>query len=362
MRVLIVSHTYTAPINRAKLSALARRVTLTALIPARWRDALFTLRVDRASATNYTLHALPVYFDGHILRYIYPFRALAHLIAHTQPDVIYVEEEPASLALAQCALLKARAKLICFTWENIARRVGAPGVERFNLSRCDGIIAGNTDAAQVVRAKNFTKPLVVTPQLGVDPELFQPRARDTDARAFVVGYIGRLVAEKGVWTLLAAIADLPTAQLALVGDGALRGEIEHWVATRQLETRVRVVPAMPHEEIARVLNTLDVLVLPSQTTATWKEQFGHVLIEAMAAGVPVIGSDSGAIPEVIGEVGIIFPEGDARALRDAIHTLQNDVARRAQLAQHGRARVLAHYTHERIAAANVEFFERVLAA
>lgn len=362
MRVLIVSHTYTAPINRAKLDALARHVKLTALVPARWRDALFTLRAHHALATNYTLHALAVRGDGHILRYVYPFRALARLIAHTQPDVIYVEEEPASLALTQCALLKARAKLICFTWENIARRVGVPGIERFNLSRCDGIIAGNTDAAQVMRAKNFTKPMVVTPQLGVDPELFRPRARANDTRAFTVGYIGRLVAEKGVWTLLAAIADLPDVQLVLVGDGALRGDIEHWVATRQLDARVRVVPAIPHEQVARVLNTLDVLILPSQTTATWKEQFGHVLIEAMAAGVPVIGSDSGAIPEVIGDAGIIFLEGDARALRDAIYTLQNDVARRAQLAQRGRARVLAHYTHERIAAANVEFFGRVLAA
>lgn len=162
--------------------------------------------------------------------------------------------------------------------------------------------------------------------------------------------------------LLAAMADLPAAQLVLVGEGALRGEIERWIATQQLAARVRVIPAMPHEEIARVLNTLDVLVLPSQTTATWKEQFGHVLIEAMAAGVPVLGSDSGAIPEVIGDAGIIFPEGDARALRDALAALQNDAARRAQLAQHGRARVLAHYTHARIAAANVEFFEQVLAA
>lgn len=165
-RVLLVSHTYVAPLNRAKLDALARHVALTVIIPARWRDALFTLHADRASATNYTLHALPVRFDGHILRYVYPFRALARLIAHAQPEVIYVEEEPASLALAQCALLKRRAKLIGFTWENIARCVGVPGIEQFNLARCDGIIAGNTEAAQVMRAKKFTKPMVVTAATG----------------------------------------------------------------------------------------------------------------------------------------------------------------------------------------------------
>lgn len=360
-RVLLVSHTYTAPINRAKLAALAQHVSLTVVVPARWRDALFTLRADRVSTANYTLHALPVRFDGHILRYVYPLHALHRIIQRAQPDVIYVEEEPASLALAQCALLKRRAKLIGFTWENIARRVGLPGVERFNLARCDGIIAGNFDAARLVRAKKFSKPIVVTPQLGVDTDLFQPRvAPEKEARAFTIGYIGRLVAEKGVWTLLAALADLPSAQLVLVGDGALRDEIERWVVAHQLAARVRLVPALPHEEIARVLNTLDVLVLPSQTTPTWKEQFGHVLIEAMASGVPVVGSNSGAIPEVIGDAGIVFPEGDVGALRDALVTLQNDAARRAQLAQRGRARVLAQYTHAHIAAANIAFFETIL--
>ncbi len=359
-RVLLVSHTYAAPINRAKLDALACHVTLTVIVPTQWRDVLFTLRAKTARATAYALHALPVRFDGHVLRYFYPFRALAHLIADAQPQVIYVEEEPASLALAQCALFKRRAKLIGFTWENIPRRVGVPGLTRFNLARCDGVIAGNAQAAQGLRAKNFSKPIVVTPQLGVDPELFQPRVRDDAARAFVIGYIGRLVAEKGVWTLLTAIADLPDAQLVLVGDGALRAEIERWRAARQLEARVRVVPTLPHEEIARVLNTFDVLVLPSQTTATWKEQFGHTLIEAMASGVPVIGSNSGAIPEVIGDAGIIFPEGNAGALREALAALRDDAARRAQLAQAGRARVLAHYTPARIAAANVAFFERVM--
>jgi glycosyltransferase involved in cell wall biosynthesis len=121
-----------------------------------------------------------------------------------------------------------------------------------------------------------------------------------------------------------------------------------------------VISAVPHEEIPHYLNALDGLVLPSLTTPVWKEQFGHVLIEAMACEVPVIGSNSGAIPEVLGEAGLIFPEGDLTALSQAIMTLQSDAVRRAQLAQAGRVRVLAHYTHERIAAANAEFFQQVL--
>ena len=119
---------------------------------------------------------------------------------------------------------------------------------------------------------------------------------------------------------------------------------------------------MPHEQVARYLNTLDTLALPSLTTPTWKEQFGHVLIEAMACGVPVIGSSSGAIPELIGDAGLIFPEGDIAALRAAIISLQTNLCQRSELARAGRKRVLEHYTHDRIAAANAEFFAQVLRA
>ena len=102
-----------------------------------------------------------------------------------------------------------------------------------------------------------------------------------------------------------------------------------------------------------VYPTFDVLVLPSLTRPNWKEQFGRVLIEAMACGVPVIGSDSGEIPNVIGDAGLIFPEGDIDALRDSIASLLADPGRRARYAEAGRQRVLAEFTQAQIAAATV---------
>ena len=72
---------------------------------------------------------------------------------------------------------------------------------------------------------------------------------------------------------------------------------------------------MPSTEVPAVLRALDVLVLPSLTTPSWKEQFGRVLQEAMACAIPVVGSDSGEIPHVIGDAGLVTPEGDAAALR-----------------------------------------------
>ena len=88
------------------------------------------------------------------------------------------------------------------------------------------------------------------------------------------------------------------------------------------------------------------LVLPSLTTRRWKEQFGRVLGEAMASGVPVAGSSSGFIPEFIHATGggLVFPEGDAMALARVLATLAREPLHRRQLAEAGRAGVLGHYS------------------
>jgi glycosyltransferase involved in cell wall biosynthesis len=113
-------------------------------------------------------------------------------------------------------------------------------------------------------------------------------------------------------------------------------------------------------EAPRWLAALDCLVLPSRTTAHWKEQFGRVLIEAMACGVPVVGSSSGAIPTVIGDAGRVFPEGDFAALGRELTALSLDGALRSELGGRGRAWVLASYSQGRIVAETVAFYRKLL--
>jgi glycosyltransferase involved in cell wall biosynthesis len=85
-----------------------------------------------------------------------------------------------------------------------------------------------------------------------------------------------------------------------------------------------------------------------------------VITEAMSSGVPVIGSDSGAIPDIIGEGGLIVPEGNIEALRDALHSLHCNSDLRVRYANAGRARVLAHFTHEQVAVATVRVYEAIM--
>ena len=89
--------------------------------------------------------------------------------------------------------------------------------------------------------------------------------------------------------------------------------------------------------------------MPSRTRPNWKEQFGRVIIEAMACGVPVIGSDSGEIPHVIGDAGLVFSEGDAGGLRDHLARLQAEPGLAEALGELGRQRVLEHFTQASIA-------------
>ncbi|MBZ0275063.1 MAG: glycosyltransferase family 4 protein, partial [Anaerolineae bacterium] len=124
--------------------------------------------------------------------------------------------------------------------------------------------------------------------------------------------------------------------------------------------RVEWIDWMPSAAMPGEYTRLDALALPSLTRPNWKEQFGRVLVEAMASGVPVIGSSSGAIPDVIGDGGLIAPEGDVTALADGLRRLQTDVALRVSLAEKGRARVLAHYTHQQVAAATVDVYREML--
>jgi len=173
--------------------------------------------------------------------------------------------------------------------------------------------------------------------------------------------VGRLVEEKGLHTLLRAVAGLPGGWLLLlVGDGPLKAQIEERAAQLGIRERIELT-SVPSDKVPEVMGKLDVLVLPSITRPNWKEQFGRVLIEAMACGVPVVGSDSGEIPNVIGDAGLVFPEGDELELRRHLAHLMAEPRRREILIARGHKRVEAHYTQRRIAEETYQMYLRVLA-
>lgn len=370
MRAVVIGRTYALEINRAKWDYLPDGVDLVLVTPAKIHH---TLKVYPAEPSTRWPHFLvEAWGTGRLSGFaFYPWK-LWPLLRSMRPDLIQVDEEPSSLALLEVLLLKPwlRCPVLFFSWENLPIRYRWPfsAIRYFNLHRADGAIAGTEEAARRLHKAGFSGPIAVIPQLGVDPEHFHPFRNDPLRRklglyTFTIGYIGRIVPEKGLWVLLDALSFLQGDwQCLLVGEGPIREEWLHQAQRRGIRERVFWTPTVPHAEVPGYLNAMDVLVLPSLTTPRWKEQFGHVLIEAMACGIPVIGSDSGAIPEVIGDAGLIVPEGNSLALAQAINVLRSSECQRVILGQRGRERVLALYTNEHICHQTFAFWQEVLDA
>lgn len=354
LHVVMLSKALVSGAYQKKLEELARLpdIRLTALVPHCWHEpGVGRIPLEPTFTTGYDLIALPMRLNGQHHLHWYP--TLPRELARLQPDVLHIDEESFNLATAHAmrAGMAVGARCCFFNWANIERTYPPPFVwfERYNFRHASYAIAGNQEAAGILRRRGYRGRLAVLPQFGVDPALFAlrpPRPRN----GLVVGYVGRLVAAKGVLDLVEAVAQLPASvRLRLVGDGDLRPQIEQRVQELGIAARVELRRAVPSTDVPTVLHELDALVLPSHTTANWKEQFGRILVEAMSCGVAVVGSSSAEIPNVIGAAGIIYQERNVGALANALRLLADNPPLRAALAQRGRQRVLQHYTQAALA-------------
>ncbi|NPV08626.1 MAG: glycosyltransferase family 4 protein [Anaerolineae bacterium] len=362
MRVLLASKAYVVAEYRRKAAELAELgVDLTLVAPASWQDERGRSPLEPGDDSSYRLRVLPLALNGHF--HLHWFRGLGGLIRQERPDIVHMEEEPYNLAtaLALAAARRSGARAVFFTWQNLNRRYPVPFrlLERYCYRTASHALSGNTEAAAVLRAKGYTGPVTVLPQFGVDPDRFSPPP--APPKDFVIGYVGRLVPEKGVDLLLRAAGGLTGEwSLSILGAGPEAKNLQGLAEQLGVAPRVRWHDPVPSPHVPAHLRSLACLVLPSISRPHWKEQFGRVLVEAMACGVPVVGSDSGEIPNVIGPAGLVFPEGDVAALRASLARLQSSPALRRELAVAGRQRVLEHYTQAAIARETVRVYEAVL--
>ncbi len=369
MRLLYVSKAMTTGAYRDKLRELAGLVELHAVMPERWGPR----PVDPPSPAEPWLESVPAALHGH--NHFHVYRDVSAWLRQARPDLVHIDEEPYSAVTAQLARHCARqgVPFLFFAWQNLHKRIPQPfaRLRTFVFARAGGGIAGTAQAAAVLRAWGYHGPLEVIPQMGVDTCRFRadPVARAEwrrrlriGAADFAIGFGGRLVPEKGVQQLLQALTALPDAALVIAGDGPLRRVLQARARQAGVLERLHLLGDVPAHDMPGLLNACDVVALPSTRTAGWMEQFGRILVEAMAVGVPVIGSTLGEIPAVIGDAGLVVREGDSGALVRALMALADSPAARQQLSARGRTRALACFTNRRIAQETVSFYERMLGA
>lgn len=338
-------------------------VDLTLIVPPFWRMGERRALLEPGEQNGYRMLVDNPALNGRFHLHFYP--RLGKRISDLRPDILHIDEEPYDLVTFHAVIAARRrgAKVVFFTWQNLDRSFPPPFglIEKFVLSRAAGAIAGNSEAAGIIRRKGYRGPMATIPQFGVDPDIFDLPDSPGEARPFTVGFAGRLVREKGLTVLIEAISGLDGDwRLDIVGEGPLRGDIEQASRRAGVASRVRFLGGLPSQEMPAFYHGIDALVIPSLTAPNWKEQFGRVIIEAMACGVPVVGSDSGEIPNVIGDAGIVCPEGDSMALGAALIRLMRTPGLRAELSTYGRQRVLECYTHKRVAQDTLRLYEEVM--
>lgn len=387
MKILVASHSYIVDLNCEKLRILANLepgIEVTIVVPKRWRPGGVMKDVVQAPFRQEgSFRVVPISNFSQNNQGLLTFGSdLISLVREFRPNVIQVEQGSKSLAYAELItlnrLLRLKAKNVFFTWWNLPYTLKFPVslLETYNLRQTDGIVVGNVDGEQILRDRGYRGAMRIMPQLGVDDSLFRPQPQPELAahlgitpNDFVVGFVGRFVQEKGLLTLAKALThlgDKPWKWL-LLGRGPLKQTLLEQAESLGFADRLIWVESVPHADVFRYINLMNALVLPSETTDQfktltskgWKEQFGHVLIEAMACQVPVIGSDSGEIPNVIADAGLVFPEGDAEALSTCLLQLMDNLDRAHDLGQRGYERAIAQYTNHALAKELLSFYREL---
>jgi L-malate glycosyltransferase len=392
MKILVASHTYIVDLNCEKLrqlSQLQADIEVAVIVPKLWRPGGVQNKIiESVGKIEKNFQIIPISNFSKNNQGLLTFKTeVINFLKQFKPDIIQVEQGAKSLGYAQLItlnrLLNIKAKNVFFTWWNLPYKNKFPVslLEKYNLRNTHGLISGNQDGVDILKEHGYSNKAIVLPQLGVDETLFAPRQRSPlestinnnlrlNPARFTIGFVGRFVAEKGILTLIKALAklkDLPW-QLLLLGRGNLKEEIEKTAQEIEIQNQLTIVESVPHNQVPYYLNLMDTLVLPSETTsqfktltaAGWKEQFGHVLIEAMASQVAVIGSNSGEIPNVISDAGLVFPEKDVDALSNCLRKLIEQPLFKQELARKGYQRAIQKYTNKALAQEQFKFYKELL--
>lgn len=361
MKLLVISHAYVERANHKKLEILSAipGLKVGVVYPRKWKtwhgeEKLAVANQESVINSTYKEFSLDTIFTGDGGRYYYALIQLIKTILDFKPDLIYMEEEPFSFVSCQlsvvCLLL--RTKLTFFTWENLDLPLGnlRSLIEKFTFTIASKAVVGNQDAAERLKKRGFLKTTTLIPQFGVNVDVFHETYKDqprNSAAPLMIGFVGRPSTAKGIDVLMKAVTLLSFDYRLLIvtSSKVVTQEFLDLAYSLGILEKAQYKTSIPHAELSKYFNQMDVFVLPSRTTKTWKEQFGRTLLEAMACGVPVVGSSSGAIPEVIGNAGLIFKEEDSHDLSDKLSRLSSEKVRK-DFSEAGSKRVSENYTYQ----------------
>jgi glycosyltransferase involved in cell wall biosynthesis len=365
LRVLSIAHSLGSdPSAQKRYVPLATLPDLDThvLAPSEWREFGRTMRTKLEYVAGISNHLASVRWGRApgVSWYLHHYPELGGLLRRLRPDVIHLWEESWSIVALQAVLLRRRilpaAAIVLEVDQNILRRLSPPfqQIRHYVFQHVDYLLARSQDAVDVARASGYRGPAGLI-YYGVDTTTFHPGDRaarrvELGVSGFVVGYVGRLVAEKGIDDIMEAMAlSAAPITLVIVGEGPHLAALKQRAARLAIQPRIRILGWASHEHVARIMQALDALVLLTRTTRRVREQFGRVIIEAQACGVPVIGSSCGSIPHIVGDGGWVVPESAPAQLASLLDRLANCPNEVQAAGARGVARVAGQFTYEHVA-------------
>lgn len=369
MRVLRIAHSSLTPALRHRERAMASLypdIELEVVTTTSWREA--EMEVQATADDLFPVRTARPYLSRHIQLFAYDPRPIIKAMREHQPHLIDLGHEPYSVACAElltlCKWFAPGVPIIIQVNQNINHKYPPPfnWLEQRAYRRVVAAFACSDTVVEVLRAKGFDKPAPIVP-FGVNTEAFRPAESSTrkQGEPLTIGFVGRLLPGKGLNVLADALSQLKSMpwKLLVVGDGPVREEFEEKLREGGMRDRTEFTGAISFDQVPPLFHKMDLMVLPTETTKRIREQFGRVLVEAMASGVPVVGSTCGAIPEVIGDAGLVFREGDSEALASALKRMLSDEGLRAQLVAAGLSRV-EDYSWDRVAEKTYDLYKQVM--
>ena len=372
LRLLTVGHSYVVALNRRLPHEIARvsggRWEVTAVAPRFVRSEMRDIVLEVGPNESCQLEPVDLYATKHLHVMTFDFRLRE--ILRRGWDMVHIFQDPYIVAGWEPAYWTPKGvPFVFFANQNITKKYPPPfsWMERYCVNRCAGWIGCGETVIEALVKKGYGAKPHRRIGYGVDVEVFRPdkeRRQHTrqqlgwDESVPVVSFLGRLTPEKGLDLLTSALGQLHSPwRVLFIGNGPMRNSLEEW--GKKYPEQVRIVSAT-HDDVPAYLNAADILCTPSQTMANWREQFGRMIIEGFASGLAVVGSDSGEIPHVIADAGIVVGEKDVSGWVRTLERLIKDEALRADFSQRGRVRAEEHFAWPVIARQHIEFFEQLL--
>ena len=338
MNILVIGHSYVVDSNRQFWNQLAKNenVNVDIIVPNHWSSNLIkTLdySFNQNTDTNFRkIYPIDCYFVGNGSKYFYHWSKMIKIFFHNKYDLVFVFQETWSLSVAQISLLKAISQnrnslyyiAVC---QNIIKKKLKWVIpwEKLITRSVDRILYCTKEIIDVLNWKKLKKKTHFLP-FTYDQNIYEFKIKNIDRKKnkeIIIGYMGRLTEEKGISCLIEAcrllIKENYSIKLLLAGSGPLKD--------KAADSFVEYVGTFKHTEAHLFYQRINFFVLPSETRSFWKEQFGRVLVESVASGTPIIGSSSGAIPEVLSNLDLdyVFQEGNASDLTSVIKKLIHDM-------------------------------------